>query len=64
MGLAFVVFFPTGAILIRALKFEGAIWVHVASQIIGWVLMISGLAIGTRMATIIDEVSLPTCLRP
>jgi hypothetical protein len=59
MGLAFVVFFPTGAFLIRGLNFKGAVWVHVACQLIGWLFMIGGLATGVRMAQITDLVLYP-----
>jgi hypothetical protein len=59
MGLAFVVFFPTGAFLMRGLSFKGAVWVHVTCQLIGWFLMIGGLATGTRMGQITDLVPNP-----
>lgn len=60
MGLSFVVFYPVGAILIRTLKFKGSIWVHIACQLVGWLLMIAGLAFGVKMGNIIDIVR--TCL--
>lgn len=57
MSAAFVLVFPLGILSIRVLRFKGAIWVHAACQLIGWVLMIAGLAMGIRMARIIDIVS-------
>jgi hypothetical protein len=58
MGLAFVVLFPMGAIIVRTMKFKGIVWVHVACQLIGWIMVIAGLALGTRVASIIDIVSI------
>lgn len=59
MGLAFVVVLPIGAILMRLLKSKGkaAVWVHVGVQLVGWVLMISGLAMGAKVGKILDRVS-------
>lgn len=58
MGLAFVVFFPMGTIMVRTMNFKGIVWAHAACQLVGWILMIAGLAMGTRVATIIDIVSI------
>lgn len=52
MGLAFVIFFPVGAILIRIVDHKSTIWLHAACQMIGWVLMIAGLATGIRIGKI------------
>lgn len=59
MGLAFVVVLPGGAILMRLLSSKGktAVWVHVGIQLVGWVLMISGLAMGAKVGKILDRVS-------
>ena len=65
MGLAFVVVLPGGAILMRLLSTKGktAVWVHVVIQLVGWVLMISGLAMGVKVGKILDRVS-PQILFP
>lgn len=57
MGLAFVIIFPLGALLIRALKLKTNIWAHVAVQSAGWILMIAGLATGIRLGKILGRVS-------
>lgn len=61
MGLAFVIILPLGALLIRVLKFKGSIWIHVACQLVGWVLMLAGLAMGIRVGKIIDRVRPHSC---
>lgn len=60
MGLAFVVVLPGGAILMRLLSLKGktAVWVHVGIQLVGWVLMVSGLAMGVKVGKILDRVRL------
>ncbi|KAH6990267.1 integral membrane protein [Ilyonectria destructans] len=55
MGLAFVILFPLGALFIRVLKFKGSVWAHVVCQLVGWVLMLAGLATGIRLGKIIDQ---------
>jgi hypothetical protein len=57
MSLAFVVLYPLGALLIRTLETEKRVWIHVACQLVAWVLMLAGLALGIRLARIIDMVS-------
>lgn len=61
MGLAFVVVLPSGAIFMRLLKSQGkaTVWVHVGVQLVGWALMISGLAMGAKVGKILDRVSPP-----
>jgi hypothetical protein len=66
MGLTFVVILPLGSLIIRLVKSKYGIWIHVACQMIGWVLMLAGLAKGIQLADIIDIVSIsahsgPTC---
>lgn len=56
MGLAFVVFMPLGAFLIRFLRVKHAVWVHASCQLAGLALMIAGLASGIRLAKIIGQV--------
>lgn len=57
MGLAFVVVYPFGAITIRLVKAKNVVWIHAACQLTGWVVMITGLAMGISMASILDLVS-------
>jgi len=59
MGLAFVVFFPIGAFLIRSVKSKHTVWIHISCQFIGLALTVTGLATGIRVAKIIDRVRLP-----
>lgn len=56
MGIAFVVLFPLGAFLIRFVRSKHAIWIHAGCQLVGWVLMIAGLATGIKMGKILDRV--------
>lgn len=56
MGIAFVVVLPLGAMLVRFLKFKGSVWVHAGCQLVGWVLIIAGLAMGIRIGNILDIV--------
>lgn len=37
MGLAFAVFFPLGAIIIRLLSFKGLMWIHAGWQVFAYV---------------------------
>ena len=56
MGLAFVVFLPLGAFLIRFVRSKGSVWIHAACQLLGLALAIAGLATGIRLGRIIDRV--------
>lgn len=55
MGLAFVVLFPLGALLMRIFSFRGLVWVHAATQILTYSLAIAGLGMGIWIA---DETSM------
>ena len=57
MGLAFVIFFPMGAFLIRASHSKVILWIHIVCQMTGWILMVAGLVIGIRIGKILDIVS-------
>ena len=50
MGVAFVAFFPLGAIAVRVLSFRGLIWWHAATQIFGYVLALAGMGLGVWIA--------------
>ncbi|PGG95506.1 hypothetical protein AJ79_10017 [Helicocarpus griseus UAMH5409] len=54
MGVAFVIVFPLGSLLIRALRTKGSTWIHATWQLLGWVLMVAGLATGIRLGKIIN----------
>lgn len=59
MGLAFALFFPIGSILIRILSFSGLVWVHAATQLLGYALAIVGLGTGIHIALKPDRVVRP-----
>ena len=50
MGLAFVIVYPLGAILIRLLSFSGLIWVHAVTQGFAYILALTGLGLGVYIA--------------
>jgi hypothetical protein len=56
MGLAFAVFFPFGAVLIRVIHVKHTLLIHVGCQMIGWCLMIAGFASGMRLGNLLDQV--------
>ncbi|KAI9719820.1 MAG: hypothetical protein M1812_003309 [Candelaria pacifica] len=51
MALAFAVFFPLGAIVIRLFSFKGLMWIHAGWQIFAWILALAGLGLGVWIAT-------------
>ncbi|KAH6701289.1 integral membrane protein [Leptodontidium sp. MPI-SDFR-AT-0119] len=55
MSIAFVVAFPLGALLIQVLKSKRRVWIHISLQLVGWVLMLTGLATGIRVGKILDR---------
>lgn len=60
MGISFVVLFPLGAFLIRLVRAgRYTVWIHAACQLLGWMLMLVGLATGIRMGKILDRVCVP-----
>ena len=65
MGLAFVVFMPAGAIMIRLLSFTGLVWVHAVTQVFAYLMAIAGLGLGVYIATNppqAKQVSIPTTI--
>ncbi len=50
MGLAFVIVYPLGAIIIRLLSFTGLIWVHAATQGFAYLMALTGLGLGVYIA--------------
>ncbi|KAL4941770.1 hypothetical protein BDV06DRAFT_175991 [Aspergillus oleicola] len=55
MGIAFGIVFPLGAILLRLFRSKYSVYVHIAFQLVAYVLMIAGLAIGIRVGKILDR---------
>lgn len=65
MGIAFVIVYPLGAILIRLLSFSGLIWVHAGTQIFAYVLASTGLGLGVWIALKPErQVRIKKCLIP
>lgn len=59
MPLAFVIFFPLGALTIRVLSTPGAIWVHGGAQVFAYSMAIVGLGLGVWIAVNTQQVSGP-----
>ncbi|KAF2824670.1 CBD9-like protein, partial [Ophiobolus disseminans] len=49
-SLAFVIFFPAGAIAIRLASFPGMIWIHAAFQVFAYIVYIIGVGLGVYLA--------------
>lgn len=56
-SLAFVFFFPVGAIIIRVLPSRFAIWIHAAFQVIAYLLFIAAAAIGIHLGLQVKSAS-------
>lgn len=50
-SLAFVIFFPTGAIAIRLVSMTGMVWIHGAFQVFGYMTYIAGAGLGIHLAS-------------
>ncbi|OJI97052.1 hypothetical protein ASPVEDRAFT_49116 [Aspergillus versicolor CBS 583.65] len=55
MGIAFTIVFPLGAILLRVIRSKFGVRAHIVSQLLGYALMIAGLATGIRVGRILDR---------
>ncbi|KAJ0425720.1 hypothetical protein BJY00DRAFT_307863 [Aspergillus carlsbadensis] len=55
MGIAFGIIFPLGAILLRVIRSKYGVYAHISAQLIGYALMIAGLATGIRVGKILDR---------
>lgn len=55
-SLAFVIFFPFGAISIRLFSFPGLLWFHAVVQVVAYLLFIAAFGIGIYLATQIHRV--------
>ena len=58
MGIALVVSFPLGAIILRVPPSKLSVAIHIACQLLGVALMIAGLATGIRVGKILDRVGI------
>ncbi|KAH8719184.1 integral membrane protein [Phaeosphaeriaceae sp. PMI808] len=50
-SLAFVIFFPAGAIAIRLASFPGVVWFHAAFQVFAYLVFIASFGLGVYLAT-------------
>ena len=51
MSLAFVVFFPLGAVLVRVLKIRSTAWIHSGTQVVGYLIALVGMGLGVWLTT-------------
>lgn len=58
-ALAFVIFFPFGAIAIRLASFRGIAWIHGAFQIFAYLVFIAAFGLGVYIANHFDLVRIP-----
>lgn len=63
-ALAFVIFFPAGAIAIRLASFPGVVWFHAAFQVFAYLVYIVAFGLGVYIASELDMVSLGPCATP
>ena len=57
LSLAFLFFFPLGAILVRVASFKQTIWAHAATQAFSYALAIAGMGMGIWMAQTVDRLN-------
>lgn len=57
MAAVFAIFFPLGAIILRASKSPNAAWIHGVWQTLSYVGALAGFGIGAWMATVQEQVS-------
>lgn len=56
-SIAFLVLFPTGAILIRLASFPNLVWVHAALQVLSYVVFVAAAGLGIHLAIYWDHLS-------
>ena len=56
MGTTFLIILPLGAWCARLFQSKNGVWLHVAVQLLGWVMMFGGLGLGTKAGSIVDIV--------
>jgi hypothetical protein len=55
--LAFVVFYPLGAIAIRALSFPGLLWVHAGWMIFAYMMALAMMGLGIWIAITTEQLN-------
>ena len=60
MCLAFVIFFPSGSLLIRLGHFKGVVYVHAAIQMFAYAMALAGLGLGVYVANAPTKVGMPS----
>ena len=58
MGVTFLIVLPFGAWCVRLVQSKYGVLLHVAVQLLGWIMMLAGLGLGTKTGTIVDTVGL------
>lgn len=56
-SVAFVIFMPLGAIIIRTLSFKNLIWVHASWMVFAYLMALAALGMGVWMAVTVDELN-------
>lgn len=60
MCLAFVIFFPTGSLLIRLGHFKGVVYVHAGIQMFAYMMSLAGMGMGVYLANAPKKFGRPT----
>jgi hypothetical protein len=53
--LAFVIFFPLGAMTIRLLSFKGVVWFHAGWMVFTYIIVLGGMGMGVWLAVVSDQ---------
>ena len=56
MGVAVVLFFPLGGMMMKIFKFPGLVWIHAAVEMVGMLVLITGFALGIWLSILHNEV--------
>lgn len=56
MSLAFLIFFPFGALTVRLLSFSNTIWVHAGAQVFAYLVALSAFGLGVWIAVTTQQV--------
>ena len=59
MGLAFLVAFPAGALLVRSIQSKSIMKIHAAFQLSMYIICLAGLGLGLYLAIQQDKVRIP-----
>ena len=60
MCLAFVIFFPSGSLLIRLGRFKGVVYAHAGIQMFAYAMALAGLGLGVYVAHAPTKVGRPS----